>query len=765
MNSALVSGALLLCGAFSVLCLQKLPSMSSLAMAGVAACALMVFKRWRWAGTVLSGFVLMCLAAAGGVAQKLDPDLAGRDHSIRVAVVGFVEHGNRLIRLIVSPLADADFPDRIRLSWYDAAQIPTLGECWQLTVRLRRPRGMANPGGFDYEGWLFRTGIGATGYVRAGERIADCNALGATDALRKHAVARLTRLLPNDNATAVLLAITVGARHRISAQQWRQYAVTGTSHLMAISGMHIGLAAWSSYRLTWILLGAFRRSGNVRTAAALTGLVVATGYAALSGFAVPARRALLMLAMMTAAFVLRRSVPHGHLLGICCLLVAATSPLDILSPGFQLSFAAVATLLILAHRSTAPGHSGTSAVRRAVTAVRGLTVLQITLLLGLLPLTAAVFSRAALLAPVVNLIVLPIFNLVTVPLALLGLLMDGASDTFGDLCLVVAWHSVRAILAVVGWFAQLPVADRTFPALGGLAMLTAFLPLLWVLLPVGWPGRRLAVLAAVAAMTWQPPRPPQGCVDIHILDVGQGLASVLVTRRRVLVFDAGPAFRSGTDTGQLVVTPFLQGLGVPGIDILLVSHGDLDHAGGVASLENRWQIGAILAGESRFGARRFPLRCETGQLWHWDGVTFAVLHPERNGDREGNNASCVVEVRSGRSRALLTGDVEARAERQLLHNRMLSPVELVVIPHHGSATSSVRRFTEVLAASEAVASAGFDNRWGMPKPDVVARWQATGATVRTTADEGALSYRLCRDSPAELRRRGRVDARKIWHDG
>ncbi len=764
MNSALSSAALLLCGAYVILLFGTLPPPAVPVLAALSACLCLCRRRLRGASVVLIGFVLIWVDAATVIEQKLDTALAGANLTLAAKVVEFPERRADSLRMVVSPADARGFPSRVRLSWYDPAERPRFGECWQLTVRLRRPRGLSNPGTFDYEGWLFRQRIGATGYVLDGQRADGCQADGFAGRLRRRVADRLSAVLPDDAAGAVMLAITVGARHRISAAQWRHYAVTGTSHLMAISGMHIGLAAGFAYLLVWCLLALVRSSGNHRVVAASVALLVAVGYAALSGFAIPARRALIMLALAVVGVVARRSVASGQFLGVACLVVAASSPLAVLSPGFKLSFAAVAVLLLVAKRSAGPGVGRPAIADRTVGFVRDLTVLQFALLFGLLPFTAVLFGRAAWLAPAVNLLVLPVFNFLTVPSALTGVLLDGPLHVLGDRLLVAGWFSVKLILQVVDVASRVPQAQLPIAQLSGMMLVVVCLASLWVLLPAGWPGRRLAWLAALAAATYAPSRPPPDCADIHILDVGQGLANVVVTHNHVLVFDSGPAFRSGSDTGQLVVTPFLRGLGVTRLDMLIASHADLDHAGGLHSVERTWEVGAVLAGEplQKVTSPLFP--CRAGQLWHWDGVTFAVLHPAAAGGREGNNASCVIEIRAAGRRALLTGDIEASVERRLRREAMLSPADLVVIPHHGSVSSSGRRFVETLAPRAAVASAGFDNRWRMPRPEIVERWRRSGAEVYDTASDGALSFRLCADSGLELLARRRADARRIWHD-
>ena len=504
----LVPAAFLLAGMYALLLFSRLPALLVLPSACLALALLAAVRRRGSFAFLPLGLALIALDAGLVNEQKLDARLAGKDIELVARIADFPVPRATGLRLRVAPIAGSGLPPNIRLSWVTDTAAPQIGECWRLTVRLRRPRGFANPGGFDYEGWLFRQRIGATGYVREGEQLDDCPGRSTIQRWRGSIAKRMTELLPADRATAVVLAITVGARHNISAEQWEHYALTGTSHLMAISGMHVGLAAAACYLLTWLILGSLRRHGNHRVLAAIVALAAAGAYASLSGFAVPARRAFMMLALVTIAIVARRKVPPGHFLATALLVIACTSPLDVLSPGFQLSFAAVAVLVLLALRRPAPAVPAWWG--RGVGAVRLLLVVQLALLPGLFPLTATLFGRTAWLAPGVNLVVLPVFNLVSVPAALGGLLLGGPFALFGDGLLWIAWHSVALILAGIELAAGVPGAARPLPALDAVMTALACLSLLWVLLPPGWPARRVAWIAFAATLMHVPERPPEG---------------------------------------------------------------------------------------------------------------------------------------------------------------------------------------------------------------------------------------------------------------
>lgn len=671
-------------------------------------------------------------------------------------VVDFPVAEGPVLRFDARPLDRADLPARLRLSLYDAEEQPTLGDCVALTVRLRRPRGFANPGRFDYEGWLFTRRYGATGYLRSAAVPAECPPAPLIGRVRVAIAERLLGRLPADPATGVLLAVTIGARQWLPDARWQQFAATGTSHLMAISGMHVALASGAILMLLRMLLAVTGFAGNQQRLAALLALAFAFVYVALSGFAVPSRRAFIMLALAVVAWHTRRRVDAWQVLGIAAVGVMLMAPLDVLSSGFRLSFGAVAALIWLGGSVSKSRHA------RDASELGGLPRVQLALFFGLTPIVAALFGRISWVAPIVNLGVVPVFGLFALPAALLGAVLHGPA---GDWLVLAAWYAVRSLLAVIEFAAAMPFADRALPAPGALLGVAGIAVTLHLWLPAGWPGRGVALLALLPFAF--PPRAetPARCADIDILDVGQGLAVLLRTRERALLFDAGPSFRSGSDTGRLVVRPALEHLGIDRLDIVIVSHGDSDHAGGIRSVIRSTDVGLLLAGEPVAAEKQLPVaerRCSAGMIWEWDGVVFTVLHPGATSLRRGNDASCVLEVSAGGYRALLTGDIEAATERRLSRSGSIAAVDLLVVPHHGSRTSSSEAFVDLTGPRFAVVAAGYRNRWDMPHAEVVERWKASGAVVRTTATSGAIGYRLCATDGVSERFQHRVDARRPW---
>ena len=762
----------MLAGAYALALCRELPNDAALMGAALCTAVSLCLRKLRLLGFVLVGLVVMWCASRAMLEDRLLPELQGQTLAVTVKIANFPEVLPGSIRFVAQTRGSIDdspdghaLPLKLRLSWYDPPEIPRIGETWHLKVRLKRPRGFANGTGFDYELWLARQRIGATGYVVAGSGNAKLDtSVDRRSLLRQRLVDRIVKLTGENDASAVLLAITVGALHLISKEQWERYAISGTSHLMAISGLHIGLAAGGAWLLCRLVFPLLFRSVNIRDLAALAAVVAACAYAEISGLAIPARRAALMAVLVAIPFILRRQPSPDKILAATCIAIFAADPLAIHAPGFKLSFGAVAILLWVARQHGGRATGGSSRAGRFLSGARSLSALQFTLLLGLFPMTVLVFGRISWLSPVVNLLVLPLFNTVTVPAALLGLLLDGPLAIGGDGLLRLSWQSVRLTLSLIDAVAGWPPARVHIATPTGTMLFVVMLAALPALLPPGFPGRKLAWIAAAATLLSRPAAPPDGCVDFVALEVGQGLSVVLRTRTRTLVYDTGPSFRGGSDIGQLVLVPWLRAMGVTQVDLLVVSHSDDDHAGGARSLVNTVEVRQILAGEPVPSISQPQLACRSGQAWAWDGVRFGVMHPGVYPLQSNNNASCVLEVAAGRHRILLTGDIESPIESHLVRSASLSPVDIVTVPHHGSRTSSGDAFVNALRPSVAIVSAGYGNRWGFPKEDVVMRWQEAGARVLNTAVSGAIHYRVCAEGGVQLQSEQRSRSRRYWHE-
>jgi len=756
-----------------ILLLQQVPSLPPAGWAAVLPLALVLALRppgrraregLRLTGWAAAGFLWALLAANLAAGQPLPARLEGRDlvvtghiatlplahsHSVRFELD--VERLERRGRVVPGP-------GRVRLSWY--GQVPRLrvGEPWHLTVRLKRPHGFMNPGGFDYEAWLYRRGIGATGYVRGhGEhqRLGPSAAGYAVQRLRQWLRGRIRSVLPAGRARAVIVALTLGERGGLDNADWALLRRTGTSHLLAISGLHIGLVAGLVWLLVRRLWSRSRRAVQwlaAPKAGAVAALAAAVLYSLLAGLSLPTQRALVMLAVVVVAVLTQRAVVPSRTLALALLAVLLIDPAAVMAPGLWLSFAAVAAILygMMGRLRARSGRAGHWRQWGRVQWVVGL---------GLLPVLLWQFQQASLISPLANLLAVPVVSLLIVPISLLGTCLCAVWAGGGAVVLHVASVLIGALWTVLGQLGALPAAQWTAPVAPGppgWAALSGALAALTLLLgPRGLPGRWLGLILLAPLVLARAPRPEPGVAWFTLLDVGQGLSAVVQTRHHVLVFDTGARFSASFNAGEAVLVPFLRQAGWRRVDMLIVSHGDNDHIGGARSLLAALPAGRILSsvpGRLRWAvprAERGVAPCRRGEHWRWDGVGFRILNPDRPRPGAGNNGSCVLRVSAGGHRLLLSADIERPAERRLLRERRQPDAlaaDILVAPHHGSKTSSSPAFVRAVHPRYVLFPVGYRNRYHFPAARVVARYRAIGAKRFDTAAEGAIGFRL---GPAE----------------
>jgi competence protein ComEC len=694
--------------------------------------------------------------------MQLPADLESRDLEVRGQVTGVPERVSpKRLRLPFRIDAWRDGDDwqhavlPVRLAWYRDAEPMQAGERWQLRVRLKRPHGLANPGGFDYQRWLFAHAIRATGYIRTGpgnERLATSDA-APWQSLRARLSAHFQQLDQPAQQRALLRALALGDRAGMSRDQWQVLQRTGTSHLLAISGLHVGLVASLVFGLAGL---GWRRLGGARywpapRAAALAAMLAALLYALLSGFQVPAQRATLMIWMWMGAILAGAGAQPRQVLGLALLATLLHTPLAALTAGFWLSYGAVTLILYLCLGR----HGNTGRLRRTLHVQLGLVA-------GLTPLLWLWFQQAAPAAPLANLVAIPWVSLLVVPPLLLAVALLPLSPGLADALLSLTGLSLQGLWRFLQWLDFGGAALWPAPPVGVAGLALFSLGLLVLLLPAACGVRVLASLLALPVFMAGAPRPAPGDLRLTLLDVGQGLAAVVETRHHLLVYDTGPAWPGGFDSGSRVLVPFLRQRGYRRLDRLVVSHADTDHSGGAHALYRAMPAASIHAGEPSGIPWATAVDCRQSPGWQWDGVSFTYLAAGRRA--AGNNASCVLKVTASDGRSvLLPGDIESGVETALVaEHRDRLAADVLVAPHHGSATSSGRGFIAAVDPSWVLFATGYRNRFGFPRPAVVERYRAAGARLLDTAAAGAIDVRI--KAGHRLRVQGwRRRHPRLWH--
>jgi competence protein ComEC len=682
------------------------------------------------------------------LAQELPPAWEGRDlwlvgrvDSLPQSLLGqggapgwrfaFALEGLQDPAASAEPPALDRLPQRLLLSAYAQPGQQALpqwrpGERWRLLVRLRRPHGLANPHGFDYELWLFEQELRATGQIRRWERLASATGLdGWIDRARQDLRQALQARVAEPGAAGVLAALSLGDQAAIARADWALFRDTGTSHLMAISGVHVTMFGWGAGLLAGAL---WRRAGAAclwlpaPVLARWTGVLAALGYALFSGWGVPAQRTVWMLLALALLRQAGLAWPWPLCLLASAALVCLIDPWALCQAGFWLSFGAVALLM-------AGGPPGTGWRAQALGALRSQGIAT----LGLAPLTLLYFQQLSLVGLAANLLAIPLVSLLITPLALAGALLPPLWDLAAWVLLGLMRY-LQALAALPGAVWSAAVAPPWAQLAGLLGAAVLVLPLPWRLRPAG--------LLLMLPLLWPAiPRPGPGQFELLAADVGQGTAVLVRTQTHALLYDSGPQYSPQSDAGQRVLVPLLRALGQGELDVLMLSHRDQDHVGGALSLLAALPVGAVHSSVTAPHSPYAGRRCERGQRWVWDGVSFELLHPrEADYAREGlkpNALSCVLLLRSAQgAQALLTGDIEAPQEQDLAP----PPVDLLMLPHHGSKTSSSPALLAAARPRLAFAQAGYRNRFGHPAPPVLARYQAAGVPVLNTADCGALHW-------------------------
>ena len=774
-----------------------------------AAALLLGVASWRWrhhgnsrsrAAAVLVlalaastlAFASTSLRATSRLADALQPALEGRDIEVTGLIAEMPRIGAQGPRFVLET-EDARLtgsagsagqtvraPERLSLGWYRSADDETVlaapgedlraGQRWRFTVRLRAPHGTLNPHGFDVELWLFEQGIAGTGSVRArpqtpAVKLAE-SAGHPIERMRQTVRDAILARVPDPAAAGVLAALAVGDQAAIDRPGWDLFRVTGVAHLMSISGLHITLFAWlvgGLVRRLWRLQPRWTLACPAPTAARWLGWAAAAGYALLAGWGVPAQRTVWMIGVVVLLRTVGLRWPLHAVLLAAAVVVTVVDPWAMLQPGFWLSFGAVALLVASepVQGVMEPVASGWRA--RIKLAARAGLRSQVVATIGLAPLSLAFFQQISLVGFAANLVAIPLVTLLVTPLTLLGVLLPPLW--------AVAAGLVQALSAYLQWLASAPAVVWSAAAAPPWALAAGLLAALLAVLPLPWRLRALALPLVLPLLLPHVERPADGRFELLAADIGQGTAVLVRTRRHLLLFDTGPQTSPDVDAGSRVLVPLLRARGEARIDVLMLSHRDLDHVGGAAAVLAAVPVGAMSSSLTAdhpllatAQSRGVPhTLCSAGQGWDWDGVRFSVLQPvaqDHSRSLKPNALSCVLRVQdaAGRS-ALLTGDIEAPQEAALVQ-RLGAALhsDVLLVPHHGSRTSSTAAFVDAVAPEVAVVQAAYRSRYGHPAADVMQRYADRGIAVVRSDRCGA--WTLQADGSTLCQRQ---TARRYWH--
>jgi competence protein ComEC len=738
----------------------------SVPLLACAALACLLLARYQkvFMGALACGFLGMALGSWNLqrlCAAQLSPQFDQSVHSVTFTIVS-IPRKSPASQAFVAEINAVDCTDaecpvellqrRVRLSWYRAQQEVQAGQIWRGPVKLRRPRGTVNPHGFDYHAWLLAQDVVATGSVRKAEQI------GQRWTWAGYRAALAQSLLDGGESPyrRFWAALLIGEQSEISQDDWARLQATGTVHLLVISGLHIGLVAGWCFLLGGVfgrVVGICHRGSNALIMQWLPPLLACVGaayYAALAGFSIPTIRALVACLALMLCRVFGLNLSPFTLLGVALAVVGLNEPLAWESAGFWLSFLAVALLFYV--------FSGRSQQKP----LWAFLVTQPMMALGLtLPLWL-IGQGTSLSGPVANLIAVPVVSFVLVPALLVAALLDPLLPGVAEWLLVQMDRVFDWLWWFLGYLQSLPAAlwwpGRTLDTFD-LVLISAGVLLL--LAPAGLRVRGIGIIWLVVALASE--ERPDYLLRVTVMDVGQGQAVILQTPGKTWLYDAGPAFSDNFDAGSRIVAPYLRHLGVRQLD-MMISHADLDHAGGAQSIATAFTVDRLLLGEPYDALPGAGELCRQGQTWQEDAVTFTILWPPADHRLSGNNSSCVLLLElptaQGVARLLLPGDADRSVERKLLEV-LAGPVDWVLAPHHGSNSSSSYRLLYRLRPQHVVFSAGYQNRYGHPHPKVEQRYAEMGTTSYNTATDGALVFTWRREGLEVTK--AREQRVRLWH--
>ena len=669
---------------------------------------------------------------------------------------------------------------QLRLSWKEPTLILQQGHIVRLKVKFKPSHGLANLGSFNYQTWLNSKKISATGYV-----INDSHNqwVNHHTTLRQKLFGDYKHLLPENDLSPLLLALGFGSRLELNPQIWQILQATGTGHLIAISGLHIGLIATGAFFVFTFITRAlplqfFARSFklqsiNYRYLAIGFSLLTALTYGYLAGFSLPTIRALVMLSLYWAIRLLGIKISVKRWLLLTLFFITITTPFSLFSASFWLSVYAVTIIFLTVWRFKRVIKSD----NKYWQFIRGLLLIQLSLTLMLIPISAVFFQQISVVAFFANLIAVPWMSFLSIPLCLLSVLLMPISSALSQVFMMLCLESIQWLwyyltyLSSQSW-ALIPLANMQVHIL----VLGGVIAVFFIFFQPKLSFRTKSILSISCCMLLifytlkldkQPPDQPNHW-QLVVFDVGQGLSLLIQRNNRAILYDTGASYGSGFNMVDAVVLPYLQYKGIKQLDKVIVSHSDNDHAGGLENLQQAIVINELIYNDAkqklaRVSTKKEPRNkatkhinlsekdltikenmsveqtnhCLQGNVFYWQGLKFEMLWPDTPVSEE-NDDSCVLLLSDKHHKVLLTGDISKSIERKLMQHYPQLSADVLVVPHHGSKTSSSTAFITQVNPKIALVSAGYLNRWQMPVAEVVNRYKVHNIDLINSAEYGQI---------------------------
>ena len=727
--------------------------------------AIILMRIWPRSGPLCVSILAYCWAyifAIGMLFPQLSESLQNKDISISGRVVELNIQNKQYSQFIYEVQMIMSFenfkiniPHRIKLSWYYPPELIHIGQSCHFTVRLKKHWRFANPGSFDSEKSMFLRGTGGRGYVKNGQCLTSDTSKVDSNSLRDGWLEKFSEYASKFESYRLMSALSFGYRENIDNHDWQVLRNTGTSHLLAISGLHISAISAFVYLITirlarcsaWIC-----EKWTAQKTAAIFALIAAIFYAYLAGFSLPTQRALIMVMVGLWAILLNKPIVNYSVLSVALLLVLISNPMATLTAGFWMSFLAVFFIFVFLKCA----HFKNKLMK--------IIFLQFYLGAALFPISLLFFAQASVIAPLVNIIAIPVVSFFILPVLLMSVVLSLLDVNIAMNMLLLVdqmfewlWWGLEATAKVE--FASYEYYPTLF------AVIACCMGLVILVHPIGLPAKYLAFILLSSLFFIQPSKIDSQQLQMTVLDVGQGLSVVIETANYSLVYDAGPRFRSGFGTGHAVVLPFLHYRGIHQVDLAVVSHNDNDHAGGMHALLDHNKARAVLvSNEAHLYESKNIQLCRAGDHWIWDGVLFEILHPPENWHSSDNDRSCVIKISHPAGSILLTGDIETTAENWLVeqYGDNLGS-DLLLVPHHGSTSSSSYRFVGRVHPQTSVFSAGYMNRYGFPHATIMQRYQELGAQLVDITREGAVTFLFDAEKGIITQPGYRKKTKRYWH--